>query len=493
MPCNTWLSWQIFLDRFPKFAPAYLVGFGGEFPYDSLKRELLVFGTKNWPSLVILYVLHQTVWIVKQFVGFFSPNVWGWWISCKTYVSKIKWERHFPTRCELWWYFTSTKSGICDATKSAIASGESEGLHFCIFQGDLEGAKGWSLQQGAVGFEGTWDPWERFNLQNCLDFFHSDETPWEYLLHESEKGKWMIVINYCLQYIGWLHLFEYKGYILKVFCTGSQYSPIFTLCANSCDPKFWLFHHSWQCMVIFLTRPTPFQRITLGGHDDSGPYIWAKNHFSDSATDFLHCNPLKRCVFTDMGCSLAETNSWHLKMDGCKRRILESLEDTKTILSVLFHCSRQKNALQYPNTQRGRVYLPRWMDNFCEIYVSIPAPLSVCVPSIVMTDPMRSVKAASKIVGTSFWMDCWRASWWMASGHGTARFLIRFVELLKPDLRVSYGLEGWFAYRKCMHFFGSVGNLMSPVFQKRGNIHVLVWWAKNPNPFFRQTSVFGRL
>ena len=61
MPCNTWLSWQIFLDRFPKFAPAYLVGFGGEFPYDSLKRELLVFGTKNWPSLVILYVLHQTV------------------------------------------------------------------------------------------------------------------------------------------------------------------------------------------------------------------------------------------------------------------------------------------------------------------------------------------------------------------------------------------------------------------------------------------------
>lgn len=128
-----------------------------------------------------------------------------------TYVSKIKWERHFPTRCELWWYFTSIKPGICDATKSAIASGESERLHFCIFQGDLEGAKGWSLQQGAVGFEGTWDPWERFNLQNCLEFFHSDETPWEYLLHESEKGKWMIVIYYCLQYIGWFHFFNIKA------------------------------------------------------------------------------------------------------------------------------------------------------------------------------------------------------------------------------------------------------------------------------------------
>ena len=75
-----------------------------------------------------------------------------------------KWERHFPSAASYDDILPRQNLG-CDSPKSAIASGESDRLHFCIFQGDLEGAKGWSLQQGAVGFEGTWDPWEWFTLR----------------------------------------------------------------------------------------------------------------------------------------------------------------------------------------------------------------------------------------------------------------------------------------------------------------------------------------
>ena len=166
----------------------------------------------------MIYVLHQTVWFWNNLLGFCSPNLWGdddfiWHTSMFQ-----KWERHF--RCVASYdYFTSTKSGICDATKSAIASGESDRLHFCIFQGDLEGAKGWSLQQGAVGFEGTWDPWEWFTLRKINIEAENDSLEDDFAFPGMHSQVPAVNLPGCNLFTAWIFLTARKRHWK---CTGPQ-------------------------------------------------------------------------------------------------------------------------------------------------------------------------------------------------------------------------------------------------------------------------------